>query len=234
MNPESPAGFVGMRTQLQEHWRWAVPQPGVRACSASLPQARRRCSSPASATDPRRGQRPAHRDDRRRRRLHHDHGRSPQRRGGPAARLRGCPPHGRAAGQRRHDVPGQRGPCRNAGHASRPSHPPRHARRRGGRRSGLTTDEAEQGRTAHGRADPLGQACASLAAQREADVVLQITQARRPLRIWPSSNRQALGKDAVRAAGSPAPQPAHLHLDLHVATLPGQVCQPAKIAAVQP
>ena len=111
---------------------------------------------------------------------------------------------------------------------------PEHARRRGGRRSGLTTDEAEQGRTAHGRADPLDQACASLAAQREADVVLQITQARRPLRIWPSSNRQALGKDAVRAAGSPAPQPAHLHLDLHVATLPGQVCQPAKIAAVQP
>jgi len=65
-------------------------------------------------------------------------------------------------------------------------------------------------------------------------VVLQIAQARRPLRIRPSSNRQALGEDALRAAGPPAAQPAHLHLDLHVAALPGQVRQPAGIAAVQP
>jgi len=41
---------------------------------------------------------------------------------------------------------------------------PEHARRRGGRRRRATTDEAEQGRAAHRRADPLGQACASPAA----------------------------------------------------------------------
>ena len=111
---------------------------------------------------------------------------------------------------------------------------PKHARRRVGRRSSPTTDEAEQGRAAHRRADPLGQARASLAAQREADVVLQVAQARRPLRIRPSSNRQALGEDAMCAAGPSAAQPAHLHLDLHVAALPGQVCQPAGVAAVQP
>jgi hypothetical protein len=35
-----------------------------------------------------------------------------------------------------------------------------------------TTDEPQQRRPAHGRADPLGEACAGLAAQREADVVL--------------------------------------------------------------
>ena len=56
----------------------------------------------------------ARRGDRRRRSLHPCHGRSLQRRGGPAAMLRSCPPRGRAAGQRRHDVPGRRGPCRSA------------------------------------------------------------------------------------------------------------------------
>jgi len=111
---------------------------------------------------------------------------------------------------------------------------PEYTRRRSGRCSGSTTDEAEQGRAAHGRADPLGQARAGLATQRQADVVLQIAQARSPLRIRPSSNRQALGEDAMRAAGPPAAQPAPLHLDLHVAALPGQVRQPAGIAAVQP
>ena len=111
---------------------------------------------------------------------------------------------------------------------------PKHARRRSGRRSGPTTDEAKQGRAAHRCADPLGQARASLAAQCEANVVLQIAQARRPLRIWPSCNRQALGENAVRATGPPAAQPAHLHLDLHLKALPGQVCQPAGVAAVQP
>jgi len=111
---------------------------------------------------------------------------------------------------------------------------PEHAWRRGGRRSGPTTDEAEQGRAAHRRADPLGQARAGLAAQREADVVLQAAQARRPLRIRPGSNTQALGEDTVRTAVPPAAQPAHLHLDLHVAALPGQIRQPAGVAVVPP
>ena len=48
----------------------------------------------------------------------------------------------------------------------------------------------------------------------------------------PGNGGQALGEDAVRAAGPPAAQPANLHLDLHAAALPGQVCQPAGVAAV--
>jgi len=109
---------------------------------------------------------------------------------------------------------------------------PEHARRRGGRRGRATTDEAEQGGTAHGRADPLGQARAGPAAQREADVVLEAAQARRPLGIRPGNSGQALGEDAVRAARLTAAQASHLHFDLHAAALPGQVRQPAGVAAV--
>ena len=116
----------------------------------------------------------------------------------------------------------------------RPVVNPEHARCRGGRRRRATTDEAEQGGAAHGRADPLGQARASLAAERQADVVLQAAQARRPLGMWPGSSGQALGEDAMLAAWPSAAQPAHLHLDLHAAALPGQVRQPAGIAAVPP
>ncbi len=43
---------------------------------------------------------------------------------------------------------------------------PKHARCRAGGRRRPTTDEAEQSGAAHGRADPFGQARASLAAQR--------------------------------------------------------------------
>ena len=45
---------------------------------------------------------------------------------------------------------------------------------------------------------------------------------------------QALDEDAVRAAKPPAAQASHLHLDLHAAALPGQVRQPAWVAAVPP
>ena len=117
---------------------------------------------------------------------------------------------------------------------SRPVVHPEHARWRGRHRGCATTDKAEQGRAAHGRADPLGQACAGLAAQRQADVVLQAAQARCPLSIRPGNGGQALGEDAVRAAKPSAAQPAHLHLNLHAAALPGQVRQPAGVAAVQP
>jgi len=116
----------------------------------------------------------------------------------------------------------------------RPIVHPEHTRRRGGHDRCATTDEAEQGRTAHGRADPLGQARARLAAQRQADMVLQAAQARCPLRIRPGNSGQALGEDAVCAAGPSAAQPAHPHFDLHAAALPRQICQPAGIAAVQP
>ncbi len=95
-----------------------------------------------------------------------------------------------------------------------------HARRRGRRPRCATTNQAEQGGAAHRHADPFGQGCAGLAAQRQADVVLQAAQAGRPLGIRPGSSGQPLGKDAVRAAGPSAAQPAHLHLDLHAAALP--------------
>ncbi len=111
---------------------------------------------------------------------------------------------------------------------------PEHAWRRGGRRRRATTDKAEQGGTADGRADPFGQARAGLAAQHEADRVLEAAQTGCPLGIRPGNSGQALGEDALRATGPPAAQPAHLHLDLHVAALPGQVCQPAGVTAVQP
>ena len=111
---------------------------------------------------------------------------------------------------------------------------PEHARCRAGRRRRATTDEAEQGGAAHGRADPVGQARAGLAAEGQADVVLQAAQARRPLGMWPGSSGQALGEDAVLAAGPSAAKPAHLHLNLHTAALPGQIRQPAGIAAVPP
>jgi len=65
-------------------------------------------------------------------------------------------------------------------------------------------------------------------------VVLQAAQARCPLGIRPGSSGQALGEDALRAARPPAAKPAHLHLDLHAAALPGQVRQPAGVAAVPP
>ena len=116
----------------------------------------------------------------------------------------------------------------------RPVVDPEHARRRGGRRSCPTTDEAEKGRAAHGRADPLGQAGAGFAAECQANVVLQAAQAGRPLCMCPGNSRQAFSEDALRAARPPAAQPAHLHLDLHAAALPGQVRQPAGIAAVPP
>ncbi|GAC1541409.1 MAG: hypothetical protein NVS2B4_20560 [Ramlibacter sp.] len=64
--------------------------------------------------------------------------------------------------------------------------------------------------------------------------MLQATKARRPLGIRPGNGGQTLGEDAVRAAGPPAAQAAHLHLDLYAAALPGQVRQPARIAAVPP
>ena len=111
---------------------------------------------------------------------------------------------------------------------------PKHARRRSGRRRRATTDEAEQGGAAHGRADPLGQARAGLAAQRQANVVLEAAQTGCPLGIRPGNTGQALGEDALRAPGPAAAQPAHLHLDLHAAALPRQICQPAGVAAVQP
>jgi len=65
-------------------------------------------------------------------------------------------------------------------------------------------------------------------------VVLEAAQARRPLGIRPGNSGQALGEDTVRTAVPPTAQPAHLRLDLHVAALPGQVCQPAGVAAVPP
>jgi len=116
----------------------------------------------------------------------------------------------------------------------RPVVHPEHAWRRVGRRRRATADEAEQGGTAHGRADPLGQARAGLAAQRQADVVLQAAQACRPLGMRPGSSGQALGEDALHAARPPTAQAAHLHLDLNAAALPRQVRQPAGVAAVQP
>jgi len=64
--------------------------------------------------------------------------------------------------------------------------------------------------------------------------VLQAAQACRPLGIRPGNSKQALGEDAVRAAGLAAAQPAHLHLDLHAAALPGQVHKPTGVAAVPP
>ena len=97
---------------------------------------------------------------------------------------------------------------------------PEHARRRGLHRRRATTDEADQGGAAHGRADPFGQARAGLAAQRQADVALEAAQALRPLGMRPGNSGQALGEDAVLAAGSSAAQPPHLHLDLHAAALP--------------
>jgi hypothetical protein len=75
---------------------------------------------------------------------------------------------------------------------------------------------------------------AGLAAQRQADVVLQAAQARRPLGMRPGNGGQAFGEDAVLAAGSPAAKPPHLHLDLHAAALPGQIGQAPWIAAVPP
>ena len=100
---------------------------------------------------------------------------------------------------------------------------PEHAWRRVGRRRRATADEAEQGGAAHGRADPLGQARAGLAAQCQADVVLQAAQACRPLGMRPGSSGQTLGEDALRAARPPTAQAAYLHLNLHAAALPGQV-----------
>ena len=111
---------------------------------------------------------------------------------------------------------------------------PEHARCRAGRRRRATTDEAEQGGAAHGRADPFSQARAGLAAERQADVVLQAAQAHRPLCICPGNSGHAFSEDAMLAARSSAAQPAHLHLDLHTAALPGQVRQPAGVAAVPP
>ncbi len=111
---------------------------------------------------------------------------------------------------------------------------PKHARRHGGWRRRATTDEAKQGGAAHGRADPFGQTRASLAAQCEADVVLEVAQAHCPLGIRPGNSGQALGEDAMRAAGPPAAKPTHLHFDLHAVALPGQVRQPAGVAAVPP
>ena len=73
----------------------------------------------------------------------------------------------------------------------RPVVDPEHARRRGGRRSCPTTDKAEQRRAAHGRADPFGQARAGLAAECQADVVLQVAQARRPLGMRPGGSRRS-------------------------------------------
>ena len=64
--------------------------------------------------------------------------------------------------------------------------------------------------------------------------MLEAAQARRPLGIRLGNSGQALGEDAVRAAGLAAAQASHLHLDLHAAALPGQVRQPAGIAAVPP
>jgi len=111
---------------------------------------------------------------------------------------------------------------------------PEHAWRRGRHRRRPTTDEAEQGGPAHGRADPFGQARAGLATQCQADVALEAAQACCPLGMRPGSSRQAFGEDAVGAARSSAAKPAHLHLDLHATTLPGQVRQPAGVAAVPP
>ena len=71
-------------------------------------------------------------------------------------------------------------------------------------------------------------------AQREADVMLQAAQARCPLGMRPGNSGQALGEDAVRAAGPPAAEPPHLHFDLHAAASPGQVRQPDGVAAVPP
>ena len=116
----------------------------------------------------------------------------------------------------------------------RPVVNPEHPRRRGGRRRRATTDEAEQGGATHWRADPLGQARAGLAAEHEANLVLEAAQARRPLGIRPGNGGQALGEDAVRAARPPAAKPPHLYLDLNAAALPGQVRQPAGVAAVPP
>ena len=64
--------------------------------------------------------------------------------------------------------------------------------------------------------------------------MLQAAQARCPLGMRAGNGGQALGEDTVRAAGPPAAKPAHLHLDLHAAALPGQVGQPAGVAAVPP
>ncbi len=73
---------------------------------------------------------------------------------------------------------------------------PEHTRRGAGRRRCATADEAEQGRAAYGRADPLGQARAGLAAQRKADVVLQAPSAAIPpaaqVEPWAASPRRAV------------------------------------------
>ena len=75
--------------------------------------------------------------------------------------------------------------------------------------------KAEQGRTAHGRADPLGQARTGLAAQRQADGVLQAAQARCPLGHTARQRRAsaqrrcgARSRAARSAAGAPAARPA--------------------------
>jgi len=235
----------------EKRWGWAGPQPGVRAWSASLPQEPRHCSSPAGATGLRHGQLRAPRGDHHQRIPHHGRGRSPRRRDGPAARLRSCPPRGRAAGQRQHGVPGRRGPCRSVGRASRPSRPlqaraapcrasqARHGGRgaAGWRRSRACRSVRPGARRPcrYCRRQSVCEAAGRTATGgRQPDVVLQAAQARCPLGIRPCGSGQALGEDAMRAAGPPATRPAHLHLDLHAAALPGQVRQPTRVAAVQP
>ena len=64
--------------------------------------------------------------------------------------------------------------------------------------------------------------------------MLQAATARCPLGMRPGSSGQAFGKDAICTAGPSTAKPAHLHLDLHAATLPGQVRQSAEVAAVEP
>jgi hypothetical protein len=82
----------------------------------------------------------------------------------------------------------------------------------------------------HGQ--PLGQARTGLAAQRQAEMTLELAQPLGPLCEWPGDVGQGLGKGLSRAGRIEAAETTRLHAQRHGLTLPGQIMERALIMAV--
>jgi hypothetical protein len=96
------------------------------------------------------------------------------------------------------------------------------------------TEHAEQGGSPnrHGQAERKPRP--GLAAERKADVALEVGQPRRPARPWLADLGQALAEDLARAGVRDATEPSGLDMEGDHAPLPGQVGQGAPVTAVHP
>lgn len=93
-------------------------------------------------------------------------------------------------------------------------------------------DQAQHCCRAERHRQATGQPGALFAAERQADLLLQVAEPGRPARLGDGHRRQALGEEPARASEVGAAETADPQVQFDRAALPGQIRQPATVGAV--